>query len=261
MPVRQSTIENHALRANDPDALGRLSQAYELGAQHPGAKDWYAMGQMEDAYKQGLGPDLGRLAYKYNFANPMAATTGGADPRANLRMAMYGNFLRDRGLDIPEFTYEMPYPIGGQYAGNNMDMYAKLSGLPDLSAGDHPKRFNFAGDFMGHSDKATIDKQMSGIWDPKMEQPPGDSYGVYERALGSVAKKYGVDPMNLQDVAWAGAKLLKPSRGPAYIPSPMIDQINHMVERTARLTGQDPDEAFANTFLRSGPGYAGGGLV
>jgi len=259
-PRTRASVEKYEPIANNPEALDRLAKAYEVGSEHAGARDWYAMGQLEDAYQQELGKDLGGLSFKYNFANPMAATTGGADPRSNLRMAMYGNFLRERGLPVPEASYDFPYPIGGRFAGGNMEMYAKAADRGDFVARNNPKRFNFAGNFMGHSDRATIDEQMSGLWDPSYKEPPGPSYGAFEAALGDVARKYGVDPMNLQDVAWAGAKLLG-GKSKGYVPSPMIEQINQMVERTARLTGVDPDEAFNDIFIRHGPGYAEGGLA
>lgn len=260
MPKRADTIAKYEAMANEPEALTRLEGAYVRGSENPNASQWYAMGQLEDAFRQQYGDDLGRQLFKARFADAMSATTGGADPTSNLLMANFANFMKEAKTPLPEKSYDLPFPIGGRYASNNIAMYDRLLG--DQGVGlttANPKRFNFSGNFLGDTSRATIDEQMSGLFQPGMMIPPGDSYGIYEKALGDLATKYGTAPAEFQDVAWAGGKLAKT---PNYRPQPMIQTVNEAIERTARVTGLDPEEVVAAGLVGARrPMYARGGLV
>lgn len=259
MPKRADTIAKYEARATDPAAVDRLKQAYLRGLEHPDAADWYAMGQLEKSFIDQYGPEAGRMLFKERFADAMAATTGGADPTSNLLMAQYGNNLRVRGAEIPSETYNLPFPIGGRYASGNMAMFDKLINQGAGLTTGNPKRFNFSGNFLGDTKRATIDEQMSGLFEPGMAIPPGDSYGVYERALGDIARDFEVDPANFQDIAWAGGKLAKT---PNFQPKPMIQILNETIERTARVTGRDPDEVVEEVIVKAArPTYAKGGFA
>lgn len=177
----------------------------------------------------------------------MAATTGGAAPKENFRMAMYGNYLKENKLPYPEAAYEMPYPIGGRYAMGNIKMHKKLAGKT-IDPETNPKRSNFAYNFLGDKAGSTIDEQMSMLFDPKVKQPQW--YGPYEGVIADLAKEYGVAPRDFQDVAWAGAKYLKnPERYPG--SKPMIQEVNEAVERTARITGLSPKEVLVEGVMKS----------
>jgi hypothetical protein len=259
VPKKADTVEKYTALANEPGGLARLEEAYLRGSDYPGAAQWYAMGQLEDAFRQQYGDEMGRNMFKERFADAMAATTGGADPTANLLMAKYANYMKNAGQPLPE-TYDLPFPIGGRYAAGNLAMYDKIlgGGGRGLTTAN-PKRFNFSANFLGDTSRATIDEQMSKLFDPSMMMPPTGSYGVYEKALGDLAGKYGVAPAEFQDVAWAGGKL---ARTPSYRPQPMIQTINEAIERTARVTGLDPDEVVAEGLVGAKrPVYAQGGLV
>jgi hypothetical protein len=260
IPKKPETYAKYEAMASEPSSLRRLAEAYNLGSQLPGAEDWYAMGQLEKSFVDQYGPEMGRLMFKERFADAMAATTGGADPTSNLMMAQFGNIRKAAGQDITIPTYDLPFPIGGRYAAGNIAQYDKMlgSGAQGLTVAN-PKRFNFSANFLGDTKRATIDEQMSGLFDPNLAQPPGPSYGVFEQVLGDLASKYGVDPANFQDVAWAGAKIKKT---PKYRPKPMIEIVNEAIERTARLTGQDPDDVVQAAIVKAErPLYAEGGLV
>ena len=261
-PAKQATIDKYTEMANDPDALGRLMAAYELGSEYPGAKRWYAMGQLEDEFKRGLGAEEGRRMFKQRFADAMAATTGGMDPDANLRLAQYMNYQAEQGLPTPIASFELPYPIGGGKYGV-MPNVAQYEAIINKGAGlstANPKRFNFSSNFLGDINRATLDEQMmSGGWDPKLQMPPSNTYGIYEGALGKLAKELGVAPAEAQDVMWAGIKLPKDA---TYTPKPMIQIINDAIERTARLTGQTPDEVVEEALVKAKrPVYAKGGMA
>lgn len=260
IPKRPDTIAKYEALANAPEGLARLEAAYLRGRENPDAAQWYAMGQLEDAFRQQYGDEMGRAMFKARFADAMAATTGGADPTSNLLMAKYANFVKEAGQSLPEKSYDLPFPIGGRYASGNIAMYDRLLG--ESGAGlttANPKRFNFSGNFLGDINRATIDEQMSGLFQPGMMIPPGDSYGVYESALGKLARQYDVAPAEFQDVAWAGGKLEKT---PNYRPQPMIQTINEAIERTARVTGLSPEEVVAEGLVGARrPVYAQGGLV
>lgn len=256
---KPDTIAKYEALARDPAATDRLRAAYERGSEYAGAKDWYAMGQLEDAFMQEYGPEMGRQMFKERFADSMAATTGGADPTSNLLMAAYGNLTKEAGDSIPVESYDLPFPIGGRFAKTNTAMFEKLINRGEGLSTANPKRFNFSADFLGDTSRATIDEQMSGMFDPKMTMPPKGSYGIYERALGDLAKMYGVAPANFQDVSWAGGKLVKT---PNFQPKPMIQIVNDAIERTARVTGQDPEQVVYESLIKAKrPMYAHGGYV
>lgn len=263
MPAKQSTADKYELLANDPDALARLVAAYELGSQYPGAKRWYATGQLEDAFKQGLGVEQGQNMYKQRFADAMAATTGGMDPDANFRLAHYMNYLNENDMPTPLASYELPYPIGGGKYGI-MPNIAQYEAIINRGAGlstANPKRFNFSGNFLGDVDRATLDEQMLGAWDPKLASPPSNTYGIFEGALQRLVRQLGVPAAEGQDVMWAGIKLPKSKPG-TYTPRPMIDIVNDAIERTSRLTGLSPDEVVSEGIVQAKrPVYAQGGLA
>jgi len=234
-PAKASTEAKYAALAGSREAEKRLIGAFHAAKADPLAHDWYAMGQLESEYVRTLGAKQGRAAFKKNFADAMAATTGGANPKDNLVMSHYGNFQRTAGEAIPENAYDLPFPIGGRYASGNMKMYDRVinqgEGLPVST----PKRHNFSGNFQGHTELSTIDEQMSRGFDPGMAAPPQGSYGVYESAIARFAKKAKAkSPSNFQEVAWAG---LKGSKG-----KPMIQEINEAIERTHHITGLPKDQ-------------------
>ena len=250
LPKKQETIDKKREQFDTPEARAALNAAFDAG-QGPMAQDWYAMGQLEDAFIAELGPEAGRQAFKERFADAMAATTGGADPRSNLLMAAYGNFLRNQGMSPPSAAYEMPYPIGGRYVTGNMAMYDKVINQgKGLTAADTPKRFNFSANFLGDRSRATIDEQMTrGMTSggKPLNAPPDGAYGIMEAIVAEEAAKRGVQPANFQDVSWAGFK--------DYEGKPMITEINEMIERTSRLTGQTPEEVLRGFIRGNMPMY------
>jgi hypothetical protein len=228
-----------------PEIRARLGEAFDLGEPHPLAHNFYSVGQLEQKFRDVLGPELGQQMFRERMPNAMAATTGGAAPTPNLLMSAYGNFQRNAGEAIPSTAYNMPHPIGGRYASGNMGQYDKqFNQGVGLTSEDQPKRFNFASNFMGHKDRATIDEQMMTLIDPsgKLKAPKKGTYGIIEDIVGDVAAGKGVDPMNYQDVAWAGAK--------GTTGKPMMQDINEMLWRTHRVTGK-PLEEVLNGYINA----------
>lgn len=251
VPKKAATVEKYAAMASDPAATERLMFAYQRGSQSPMAKDWYAMKQLEDEFVKEFGETEGKRMFRQRFAEPMAATTGGADPNSNLMMTAYTNFMKQQGKDIPINAYELPFPIGGRYVSGNMDQFRKYNMLGSIPI-DNPKRHNFASNFMGYRDRPTIDEQMMGLFDPKKAAPEAGTYGVYEAQLNKLAESVGVPPVNFQDVAWAGAK--------GYSGKPMMQEINEMIYRTSRITGESPEEVLKGYLRGNKPMYGVGAL-
>ena len=249
LPAKAETIAKYKAMYDTPESRNRLSKAYEAGRLDPNAENWYAMGQLEEEYIKKLGAKKGAQRFKDDFADAMAATTGGADPTSNFLMGSYGNYLREQGTAIPKNAYDLPYPIGGRFASGNMAMYDKVINQgAGLSAKETPKRFDFSANFLGDMNRATIDEQMmTGIY-PALKAPAGDSYGVAEQVVKDLAAQYGVKPGNFQDVTWKG---LKGVRG-----MPMIEHINQSIERTARITNQTPQEVLDAFIRRRAPMYS-----
>jgi hypothetical protein len=250
VPKKQATIDKDMATIGNEEARARLAAAYERGAQLPDTADWYAMGQLEKAFIDELGPEAGRQAFRDRFATSMAATTGGADPTSNLLMAQYGNYLRANNLPYPTASHELPFPIGGRYGMNNIEKHKEVfdnGGFAALGA-DNPKRHNFAQNFMGNRDVATMDEQMTSGMTPGLQMPPPGKYGLYEGVLHDEAAKAGVPPANFQDVAWAGFKNMKDPRYAA--GEPMIQTVNEAIERTHRLTGMPREEIVRRGLVR-----------
>jgi len=251
VPKKAETVAKYEALANDPESLARLRGAFEKAKDRPAAKDWYAMGQLEDAFIKELGPEEGRRQFKARFADAMAATTGGADPNSNLMMAAYTNYRKELGREIPTKAADLPFPIGGRFVSGNMEQAKKLAELGEIPV-TNPKRHNFSANFLGHRDVSTLDEQMSQLWDPKMMSPPPNAYGIYQAALAKEAEKAGVNPVNFQDIAWAGAK--------DYPGKPMMQEINEMLARTHKITGE-PQEEILKGFIRGNkPMYGVGAL-
>jgi hypothetical protein len=262
--VKPETQAKYEAIARNPEATQRLSDAYERGLlQEKDAGNWYFMRQLEKKFSDEYGPVEGRLRFKERFPDPMAATTGGADPNANLMMAHWGNVLKQRGLLLPEESHQYPFPVGGRYAGSNMGVFDKMilrgEGIDQSVRESNPKRYNFVANFLGDPNAVTIDEQMSRLFDPKMQMPPKGSYGHFQGVIDDLAKKYGVDPRYFQEVSWAGAKDALTKGG--YRAKPMISEVNEAIERTHRMTGMPHDEIVKRGLVRSEiPLYGIGGL-
>lgn len=248
LPKKAETLVKNTEKYDTPQVRQKLTDAFNRGNQYPMTKDWYATGQLENEFIKEYGKKEGARLYKESFADAMGATTGGADPTANLLTAYYGNFMRNAGEKLPTVGYEIPYPIGGQYISGNVGMYDEVINQGKaLSAANQPKRFNFSGNFLGYRDKATMDEQMSSPWG--LSAPPKGSYGIMENVVQDLAKERGIPAANFQDVAWAG---LKGSTG-----KPMMQHINEAIERTARVTGKKPEDVVRDSLVkRTNPLYS-----
>lgn len=251
---------------NTKEGRERLLAAYDEGAQFPDAKDWYAMGQLEADYVKDFGPVEGRKRFRQDFAEGMAATTGGADPTANFLTTQQLNFRRRTGQEPLEWSIDAQSPVGGRYLQGNIDQYNRVineaEGL-DLS---NPKRFDFSGNFMGHLDRATMDEQMTSGLVPGMNIPKGPSYGVAEDVVHKLAAERGVEPAKFQDVAWAGLKRMKEmvkgiSAEKAFKGKPMIDIVNEAIWRTHRVTGLPLEEVARRMRAATIPTYGAAGAL
>lgn len=262
VPAKQSTIDKHMLNIGSEDARARLQAAYKFGSEMPNTTDWYALGQLEKQFIKELGAKEGREAFQNKIATSMAATTGGADPTSNWLMAMYGNYLHANKLPYPQAAYEIPSPIGGRYVTGNMAQHKKFFDAGGFSAiGEaNPKRHNFAQDFTGNRNAATMDEQMVSGMTPGVNVPPAGTYGLYERVLAEEAKKAGVPPQNFQDVGWSGFKGMKDKNYKS--GEPFIQTVNESIERTHRLTGMPRDEIVRRGIIKSEiPMYVGAGSL
>jgi hypothetical protein len=255
-PKKQETMDKFSALYNNDASRGRLEAAIQAAQGDPNAWHWYAMGQMEKEYVDRLGAEAGRAAFKKDFAQGMAATTGGMDPTSNYLMAHYGNFLREAGQPLPGAAHELHAPIGGRYATGNLSQYDKMINQDQgITAAANPKRFNFASNFMGHKNRATIDEQMTELIHPKSEGGKGlpQWYSPAEQAVHDVSSKMGIDPINGQELGWFGVKGVE--------GKPMIQVINEAIERTRRVTGMNPDRIMQGIVTRKMPVYGLAGLL
>jgi hypothetical protein len=256
-PQKPETYEAHLKEINTPEARQRLKDAYNAGLAVGGHDRWYMTGQLEREFIKELGLTEGRRQFKRRFADAMAATTAGADPRTNLMSAAYSNYLQSRGLPVPEGAPHMPVPTSGMQLHENVKFgeFAQQRGFIPYG---NPKRHNFSANFLGHRGPSTIDEQMTDLITPG-KSAPGDKYAAYEQTLKDAAAEMGVDPRDFQDVAWGGKKWL--STGGKYQGKPMIQHVNEALERTARLTGQSPQEVLRGFIHGRSPLYGLGGAT
>jgi hypothetical protein len=241
---KPETIARHRPGIFSQTNRRRLQQAAEASTD-PSTHNWYHVGQLEKAFMDELGPAAGREQFRRMFSGPMAATTGGADPRSNLISAYYGNYLRTHGLPFAQEGegWSMPYPVGGGQYGQvgNLEQYRKLLMEPGTGIGlDNPKRANFQQALEGDPQSFTWDEQMTrGVTrrgnDKGIGVPATGTYGLYEQLGRQEAAKAGLIPAEFQARAWHTFK--------GYLQGkPMIEQVNEMIERTHRITGMDRDE-------------------
>jgi hypothetical protein len=233
LPAKQETIDKYRKLYGNPQSKRNLLEAYEKGIDRPDTSDWYFMGQLEQEFINEYGEELGRKKFQEMFADPMAAWTGGADPQANLLMAMFDNYRRTQGAKLPENTFDYPYPIGGRFLGNNAKSASKIEAAGGINPTTNPKRFNFSTNFQGAGDRATMDEQMMTIG-YGMQVPTPKTYGAVEEVAIELADKKGVTPMKFQEVVWHG--------GTGKEGKPMIQFVNEAIERTSAITGLTPKE-------------------
>ena len=258
--ARQDTIDKHLKNVVTPEGKQRVIEAYQAGEKMENSADWYFMGQLEKAFIKELGTKAGRAAFRNTFTRPMAATTGGASPVGNLRMAAFGNYLRAKGLPYPTASHELTTPIGGRYVTGNLAQHKKIMDAGgDIDPKANPKRHNFARNFEGEDSPATIDEQMTSMMTPGKLSPPKGSYAIYEQMVSDIGSEMGVSPRKVQEVAWAGYK--GKEKGGYDQSKPMIQIFNEALERTARVTGLTSKEVLKR-FIRSDiPLYGLTGLV
>ena len=148
-----------------------LGAAFDAAKGDQNARNWFAMGQLQDDYINYLGEAEGRRKFQEDFAIGMAATTAGADPTSNLLTAAFGNFLRERGMPLPP-SQMTSHPVGGRYLTGNIKTHRDMLPLDMrglLEAWDTPKRFSFMSNFLGDLSRITIDEQMMKAFDPAVQ--------------------------------------------------------------------------------------------
>ena len=277
-PENTADLTKKIIKGEPPQLnMGALDQAYTTGAALPDAEGFYKMGQLEREFINRYGPDEGRRQYVAKFSTPMAATTAGVTPTQNLMLAMYGNFMREAGKPLPAVkgeAYNIPYPIGGGKYGptGNLQQYQKAAEAGGFDYTVNPKRYDFDWAFRGRRDAPVIDEQMmKGMTgEPQGAEAAKGGYGYYSKPVSERAGAFNVDPIQYQEVGWAGLKnqsdiaaAIKRGATPeraaeqAFQGQPMIQDVNDQIERTSRLLQIPPAEVVRRGLVESKlPTYA-----
>ena len=273
IPKQQKTIDAYTAKFQNPEAIQKWSDAYELAKNSPNAHHFYAMDQLEKEYVKAYGPELGRHKFKTEFADQMANTTSGVTPTNNLLTAAYVNHMNASGLPLPGhalgeysgYSFDAPHPVQGGRIGANLAQSNKYAEAGNqLNPLENPKRYDFSGNFMGHQG-LTMDEQMMTPFG--MAAPPKGSYGLAELEGAKQAALKGVTvPSDWQSVTWAGLKALKDSKGKELSPDelskigqPMIEDVNQAIHRTSRVLNISPKEAL-DQLLKNKPVYGVGAI-
>jgi len=252
VPKRASTIAKDMAQIGSPSARARIQSAYQYGVLNPNTVNWHALGQVEQEFIREYGPEVGRKQFA-DFITSWVAPTAGQDTRASLLMGQYGRYLRNNDVPWPTAAFEMPYPIGGRYAMQNMNIYKRIfdeGGWPALDA-RFPKRHDIAQQFMGNPDAAAIDERLTKLVTPGRSAPPRGKYGLYRRVYDAEGRLVGMDPSDFQDSVWNGSSHVgigHNSGTPMDIPA--IAEINEAIERTHRLTGMPKWEIVRRGIVR-----------
>lgn len=262
-PKTAKTQAEWSAKYGTDEIRARLRAGFERGLAVPESDRWYYMGQLEKQYINELGVKEGRDAFRREFADMMAATTGGASPYDNFLMSHYANVMNKAGERLPERSYNLPFPIGGRFASGNIAQAQKYidQGNAAWPVGN-PKRYDFSSAYLGNRNAGTIDEQMMTAFDPTLKNKQPVWYGPATQTLREEAAKAGVDTRGFQDVGWAGLKGLKEeAAGKKFeYEGPMINQINRSIETTHRLTGMPRDEIVRRGLIRKEiPMYTMGG--
>jgi hypothetical protein len=268
-PATAKTDAEWFAKYGTPENRAKLQAGYVKGQTVPDSANWYHMGQLEHGYTDVLGPQAGRDAFKREFGDMMAATTGGANPYDNYLMSQYANVMAKQGARMPERSYQLPFPIGGRYASGNIAQAQKYidAGMTGFDPAQNPKRYDFSSAFQGNKNAATIDEQMYGALRPPTTKPSvglPEWYGPATRVVREEAAKAGVDPRGFQDIGWAGLKGGKTEAAGKLFDyeGPMINHINRSIETTHRLTGMPRDEIFRRgVVLKEIPMYGVAGAL
>ena len=265
-PATAKTDAEWFARYGTPENRAKLQAGFAEGKNVPESANWYHMGQLEHEYIKELGPKAGRDAFKREFGDMMAATTGGADPYNNFLMSQYANVAAKKGERLATRAYELPFPIGGRYASGNLEQAQKYidAGMKGFDPAQNPKRYDFSSAFAGNKNASTIDEQMYGALRPPTTKPSvglPEWYGPATRVAREEAAKAGVDARAFQDVAWAGLKKGKTGEGFDYA-GPMINTLNRSIETTHQLTGMPRAEIVRRGLVRKEiPMYGIGGAA
>lgn len=266
-PATFETIKKYMGPLDAPETLANLRNAYDKGLTLGDPAHWYAMGQYEADFIKELGPEAGRRAFLDRFAVPMAATTSGNDPTANLMTGHYLEYLRQTGRPMPGHGSEFPAPMYGQRMTSNLEDYKRMrageatgepSGYAALGA-NQPKMHNFTRSFIGDLEQPVMDDQMARgmlAHRPDLANAARTSaFGLLQQPLVREAYEMGIAPGNLQDVAWAGFRGKPGAR-------PMIGDVNASIERQHRLTGMPREEIVRRAhILKEIPMYGGLGVA
>jgi hypothetical protein len=254
--VRKSTQEKHEAIARSPEATQRLDETFQRGQlQEEDARDFSAVGDVEQDFIKELGPEQGRKAFK-ELAESVAATSPGADPRANLRAAQYARYMRAKGSSFPTIGADIPYPAGSRFGAPNLRQFQKMLMESSGIASANPKLYDYASELLGHTDLGPpIDEQRFRLMDPVRSAPPQGTYGHYKGALTDQAAAHGVSPVYYGDMVYAGAQK-------THWIKPLISYINEMIERTHRVTGMARDEIVRRGLVRAEiPMFGAGGMM
>jgi hypothetical protein len=251
-PARQEAAQKYwDVTGGSPETRARLQGAISRGENLGDSGNWYFMAQLEQEYIKELGPQKGREAFLDEFARPMAATTSGQRPGPNLMTAHYLEYLRKNNLPIPEHSHQLPTPIGGRYAGTNVEDYNAMRARQARGEApfgeDQPKMLDFERSMIGDLSRPVIDEQMAegmmkGTPKNVIEGARKTAYGMAQYPVMQEAAARGVLPGQIQDIAWAG---FKGEEG-----KPMIQIVNEAIERTHRLTGMARSEIVRRALVR-----------
>ena len=125
-------------------------------------------------------------------------------------MSQYANVMTKRGEKLPERSYDMPFPIGGQYASGNIAQARKYIDEGQVGFdGRQSKALRFLQRVPGQQERGDDGRADDGALRPvgaKASEGLPTWYGPATRVAREEAQKAGVDPRGFQDVGWAGLK-------------------------------------------------------
>jgi hypothetical protein len=263
MPKRPQTAERIREFYRTNGALDRILEAYGHGKELPSASNWSAIKQIEDQFVAEYGLQEGRDRFLKEFVRPIAATTAGNSPTQNLLFGHYVAFKQKANERLPQNSAELPYPIGGQFARNNLRIAQRNidNGNMGFDAAN-PKRYSFERAMLGDRNAWVIDSRISRAIDPDSTAP--EYYALAAELMEEARKRVGAkDAREFNDAVWAGLdRMLHGKMGHNSRHRTLIDEVNDAIERTHRLDGIPREDVIRRIIVRKeGPLYGIGGAT
>ena len=237
--IAEQMGEGAAKRVNA--AAQRGIDAFESGKLIDDPRQWYHMGQLQDAFRTELGKVDGDAAL-ISLLDHVGSTTAKSPPMQNFRRATYFDWMKSQGADTAEIP---PSPYGSMTQNTHKSATQRLWDTGTLDHSKNPKPAHFSQNLGGNQEVSTIDEVMSGTGllnvtsqsGKLLGRPHEGAYGHWRDFQSGLAQRFGLKPDEYQASAWVGSQDDK--RIVQYSKS-ALRIFEERIKATSKLLREDP---------------------